>query len=603
MKTHKHITNQEIAKLLREIAAAYEIKNENRFRIMAYENAAASIEHATSELKDLWEQQKLRTVPGIGANLSSYLDELFKTGKVKHFLSVTKNLPQGMFELLDIPGIGPKTAFKLAKHLGLTKSHTAVSKLKAAAKKGLIQAIDGLGPETEKDILQALEEAHDQTKRIPLIHASNLSDEIVKYMQQRSEVARIDPLGSLRRRTATVGDIDISVATIKPKPVIDHFVKFPGTKEILAQGQNTARIILKNGIQVDIKTQTPDKYGALLQHFTGSKLHNIHLREIAMGKGYSLSEYGIKHQETRNKKQETKLMSFATEKDFYQALGMQWIPPELREDSGEIEAAQKNQLPHLVELKDIKGDVHTHTDYNWIPSHDSGADSIETIINEAIKLEYEYIGIGDHNPSLSSYSASEIISQIKKRQEKIEQIKSSYEKKQYTRTIKILNTLEIDLRTNGQLSVSDAGLDLLDFATVSIHSSMKKMSRKELTSRVLSGLSHPKCRILGHPTGRLINRREGYELDWETIFDFCLKNQKIIEINSQPARLDLPDVLVRDAIKHNVKLIITTDSHAAEQLSFMRFGVDVARRGWAQPKDIVNTLSWEKFSDTMNLLP
>ncbi len=580
------MTNLEIAKLLRQIAAAYEVKNEDKFRFRAYDNAADSIEHSTSEVKDLWEQGHLKDIPGVGAALAGHLDELFKTGKISHFEQVTKDLPAGMFELLDVQGIGPKTAYKLSKEFNLTNPKTVLKDLEKVALMGKIRNLESFGEESEKDILEALQSFKVTDSRILLPTATNIAEDVVAYMKKSSAVDRIDTLGSLRRRMATVGDVDLAVATTQGQPVINHFIKYPYIKTILAQGKNTARFIHKHGgVQVDIKTQTPDKYGALLQHFTGSKNHNVHLREVAIQKGLSLSEYGIKKGNS--------LKKFGNEKDFYKALGMQWIPPELREDVGEIEAAQNNLLPHLVELADIKGDLHTHTNYEWVSSHDRGADSPEDVVNAAIRSGYEYVALGDHNPSVSNYTKSKIISEISKRNETIEHLKTNL-------TINILKTLEVDIQTDGKLSVPDAGLEQLDFVVISIHSVMS-LPKNDMTKRVLAALSHPKAKVLGHPTGRLLGKREGYELDWQQIFEFCQKHHKFIEINAQPSRLDLPDILVRDAIKAGVKLIIDTDSHNAESLELMRYGVDVARRGWATKVDIINTLSWKDFSASMEL--
>lgn len=588
MLTHKNMTNQEVARLLRQVAAAYEVKGENRFRIAAYEEAATSIEHATSQVKDIWEDKQLESIPGVGKNICSHLDELFRTGKVKHFSQVSKNLPAGMFELLDIPGIGAKTAFKLAKHLGLTKAHTAVAKLKKSATQGEIASIEGFGEESQKAILAGIGQVKKHDSRLSIGQADSIAKKLISYMKGCLHVVHIDPLGSLRRRVATVGDIDIAVATAKPKTCIKHFVAYPETKTILAHGDNTARIKLKNGLQVDIKAYSQDQYGTLLQHFTGSKSHNIKLREIALKKGMSLSEHGVK-------KKKAQLKKFSTEENFYNHLGMDWIPPELREDAGEIEAAQKHTLPKLIKHTDIKGDLHTHTSYNWISSHDAGANNPEEMIQKAVQLGYQYLGLTDHNPSLASYKPTQITDQVKKRSQQLNSLKQKYKSK-----IHILNGLEVDIRTNGELAITPEGIEALDYAVASIHSSMRTQ-KADMTKRVLSGLSHPKAKILGHPSGRLINKREAYELDWPKIFEFCVKHNKFIEINAQPKRLDLPDTLVRLAIKAGVKLIINTDSHAKTQLEFMRFGVDVARRGWATKNHIINALPLKAFLDKIDI--
>jgi len=588
MKTSKRMSNQEIASLLKGMAAAYQIKGNQQFRVKAYEEAAVSVEHATSTLKDLWDDGKLESLPGVGKAMAFHLDELFRTGKVKHFQKIMGQFPPAMFEFLQIPGVGAKTAYKLAKKLKITKAETALNQLKKAAESGRIRKIEGFGEESERAILEGLGEVGKRGKggeRMVLPFAGRLAKEIIGYMKQCSAIERIDPLGSLRRRMTTVGDIDFGVATKKSAEAIKHFCQYPKTKEVVASGGNTARIMTKDKRQIDLKTQSPESYGALLQHYTGSKQHNIHLREIAQKKGWSLSEYGIKMEKKGVKK-------YRTEAEFYQELGMEWIPPELREDVGEIEVAQGKQLPKLVELREIKGDLHIHSNYPIEPSHDLGMASIKEIVEKAKKMGYEYIGLSEHNPSVSQHSEKQIINLLKKKKEVIEQFNSS--NKKLVQSVRLLNGLEIDIKPDGDLAVPEKGLEHLDFAIASIHSSFRQ-SRDEATKRVLRALRHPKACILGHPTGRLLNRREGMEFDWEEIFAFCQKKNKILEISAWPTRLDLPDYLVREAVKRGVKMVIDSDAHALEEMEMMEYGVSVARRGWAEKEDIINTLPYDKI--------
>jgi len=601
------ITNKEIAKLLRSIAAAYEVKEGNKFKVMAYDRAATAVEHATSELKDLWDDGKLEEVPGIGKSIAQHLDELFRLGRVKHFEEIKRSLPPAMFELLDIPGIGAKKAFKLCKNLGILEAKTAVEELEKAAREGKVAKIEGFGEESQRDILEgikAFKKGQIKENRMTLPYAWEMAKEILEYLKKHPAVKRTDPLGSLRRRVATVGDVDIAVATEEGDKVIDYFLKFPKIRQVIEKGPSGTSVLLYNGRQVDLRVQKPQAYGAMLQYFTGSKQHNIHLRELALKMGLSLSEHGIKiidkgkvqslkfKVQSASWRTKSKIYEFAREEDFYNALGLIWIPPELREDTGEIEAAQKGKLPKLVEVDDIKGDLHMHSNFPVEESHDPGVDSMEKMIEVAASLGYEYIGFSEHNPSQSQHNPEEIISLIKRKKEVIDKIN-------YSRTKKLLkwvfNGLEIDIKPNGDLAIPLRALDLLDYGIASVHSNFK-MSRKEMTRRVLKALDHPKIKIFGHPTGRKLGQREGYELDWEKIFDFCLKRGKWIEINSWPDRLDLPDSLVREAMKKGVKMIINTDSHAAEHLYLMEFGVSVARRGWAEKEDIVNTLPYDKIN-------
>jgi len=588
MKMSREMTNKEVARLLKEVSAALEVKGGNRFKIAAYDRVATAIEHATSEVKDLWDDNKLQEIPGIGVNLSAYLDELFRKGKVAHFERIFRNLPPAMFEFLEIPGIGSKTAYKLCRELKIKEAKTALPRLKEALKAGKIRLIEGFGEQSEKDILEGLESLKKHSERMLLPFAWELAQKVIEYLARGKIGVRIKPLGSLRRMAATVGDIDLAVATTQPKKAIERFVSFPEVKEVVVSGGNTARIIHHNGRQIDLKTMNPQAYGALLQHFTGSKQHNIHLREIAQKKGLSLSEYGIK--------KGGKIKKYAAEETFYQALGMAWIPPELREDTGEIEAAQKKELPQLVELKDIKGDLHVHSNFPIEPSHDEGADTFEVLLNKAQELGYEYLGLSEHNPSSSQHSSKQVIELLKRKKEEIDKLNYSRVKKL---SVYALNSLEIDIKPDGSLALPEKALKYLDFAIASIHSSFK-MSRQEMTRRVLTSLAHPKIKILGHPTGRKIGEREGYELDWEKIFAFCLKNNKYLEINAWPNRLDLPDTLVREAVKIGVKMVINTDAHAVGQLDLMPYGVAVARRGWATKNDIINTMGYNELKKALN---
>src|SRR3989304_3049808 len=569
-------SNKEIAKLFRSISAAYTVKGNDYFKIIAYDKAADSIEHATSELKDLWEDGKLDTVPGLGKSIQSHLDELFRTGKVKHFEQVKKGLPQGMFELLGISGMGPKSSYKLSKSLKIKK----IKDLEIAAQSGKIRMLPGFGLKSEQDILASIVEFKGKSSRHLLPLAFSTAKRVLDYLRSLDVCERAEPLGSLRRMVATVGDIDIAVASKNAPKIIKHFTKFREVGRILEAGPKTSSVILKNGIQIDLMVQPLEAFGALLQHFTGSKNHNIHLRELALKKHLSLSEYGIKVKGV--------LKKFPTEEDFYQFLGMDWIPPELREDTGEIEAASSHKLPHLVKLNDIKGDIHLHSDFPIEPSHDPGANSFEEIIEKAKILGYEYIGLSDHSPGYSTHSRQQIIELIKKRTDTIEKLRSKHQE------ISLLNLLEIDILANGSLSVPDEGLRILDGAIAGVHSSHRQ-DRKTMTKRILTACQSPYVQVISHPTGRKLQEREAYEVDWREVFEECLKTKTILEVNAWPNRLDLPDVLVKEATKVGVKLIINTDSHEVSQMDNMRFGVAVARRGWASAKDIVNTLPWLEF--------
>jgi len=560
----KEFTNLEIAELLRDVAASYQLQNKktNRFKIIAYERAADAIEHASSELKDLWDEGKLKDIPSVGEAIAEHLDELFKTGHVKHFEDLMKDYPKIMFRLLKIQGIGPKTALKLVS--------------------------EGSIP---KEIKQELKDVESKPTRHLLPYAWERASEVIDWLKKIKEAKRVDPLGSLRRKASTIGDIDIAVATDNHKAVINHFVKFSKAQKILEKGEKTASILLPGDVQVDLMVQPLKSYGSLLLHFTGSKHHNIALREYAIKKGFSLSEYGIKQLKTKN----LKLKTFQTEEELYNFLGLAWIPPELREDTGELEASKENKLPKLVELSEIKGDLQIHSSFDIETSHDLGISSMEEIVEEGNILGYEYLAFTEHNPSKSKHSEKEILNLLKKKREKVDVINYSLVNSVKSGVKKVFNSLEIDILPEGSCPIPLTGFDYLDFALVSIHSSFN-LSKDQMTQRVIKALSwSPKALIFSHPTARILNKREGIELDWPKVFDFCLRSNKWIEINADPMRLDLPDFLVREAVKAGVKLTLGTDSHNKEMMENMIYGVSVARRGWCEAKDIINTKTLKEF--------
>src|SRR5581483_5950325 len=542
------MTNHEIASLLRKIAASYTVINEQkyRFQIIAYQKAAESIDHETTQVKDLVKENKLESLPGVGPSIRQHLEELIKTGKVKHFETVTKDVPAALFPLLSIPSFGPKKAFKLVNHFKLKNPDTVLEDIKKLAEDHRIAELPGFGDKSEKDILRALGEykkGFGKTTRMVLPYASQIADKIIDYLKKSPNVEAEFPLGSLRRKLSTVGDIDIAVSSKNPKKAIDYFVSYPYMGRVIEQGPISASILTSGGQQVDVMVLEPHRFGSLLQHFTGSKNHNVALREFAIRKGLSLSEKGIKHSKSG------KVDEFDTEEKFYNALGMDWIPPEIREDTGEVELALKHNLPKLVQLKDIKGDLHIHSSYPIEPSHDMGNNSMEEMLKKAQELGYEYLAFSEHNPNLSKHTKDQLYSIMARRKEKIEQLKLKY------KSIRIINLLETDILPNGNLAIDEKCMGELDATLVSIHS-VFKMDKEEMTKRVLSGLSHPKAKILTHPTGRLLNERNGYELDFEKIFDFCKQHNKALEINAWPQRLDLPDTLVRQAVGHGIKMVI-----------------------------------------------
>ncbi len=581
------MSNQDIAKLLRDVAAAYSIKDEKKyiFQIIAYQKAMDIIAHLPVEIGDLLKSGE--KIAGVGPSIQAYIKELLANGSVQHFESVLNEVPRSVFPLLDVTTLGPKKAFKLVVALNLNNPDTVIDDLANAAEKDKISTIPTFGEKSQADILRALQEfklGKTKLNRMALPYAFGLAKTVEEYLKLSKEAILVSPLGSLRRMRSTIGDIDFAVASNNPQKLIDYFVKYPGLERIIERGDAGSSILVTGGRQVDLIVQKPESFGSLLQHFTGSKYHNVALREHAIKKGMSLSEKGIKIK--KGKKEE--LLQFKTEESFYEHIGLQWVPPEMRENQGEIELAIQNKLPKLVELKDIKGDLHIHSSYPIEPSHDMGVDTMESMLKRAQELNYEYLSFSEHNPSITNHTKQQVYDILKKREEKINKLRES------NKSVRIINLLETDILPSGEVAIDDKALEYVDAVLVSIHS-VFKTPKKEMTERVLKGLSNPKAKILTHPSGRLINQRDGYELDWNKIFNFCLENNKAIEINAWPTRLDLVDSLVFEARQMGVRFVINTDSHATEHMDNMFYGVSVAKRGWCESKDILNTLPYKEF--------
>jgi len=582
--------NAETARLLEKVGAVFRVREGDSFRSKAYYNAAVVVSNLAEPIDELYAKNKLADIPGIGESLRKYLGEYLRKGRVRHFESQFKKVPAGMFPLMEIRGVGPITAYKIAKKFKLTNENTAIEKLRQLIKKGRITEIAGFKEKTSAKIQKALLVKAGGKKRMLLVEALPLAQRFIDYLKESPLIIDAQPLGSLRRKVSTIGDIDMAICSKTLPEAMEYALEYPEIASVITKGDKVSHIKLKSGYEVDIKSSLPGQWGSLLQHYTGSKLHNIKLRTRAQAKGLSLSEYGIK----KGKRQ----LSFKNETEFYKFLSLSYIPPEMREDRGEIEQAVKGDIPKLVSEKDIKGDLHLHSDFDYPSSHDIGITPLSETLDKAHQLDYQYIGISDHNPKYLGLTDKEKEEIHHKRKEYLFSQLRAYENRVKNSSVKLLIGMEVDIRPDGRRAVSDKLLDTLDYAIVSVHSSFT-LPPKENTQRILDALDHPKAIILGHPTGRQLNHRDSIQADWDKIFDFCVKHKKLIEINADPIRLDLPDDLIREAVKYGVRFIINTDSHALSQMEYMRYGVWHARRGWAKSKDIINTLSYEKLRQVL----
>ena len=564
--------NTAIAKVFQDMADLLELKGENVFKIRAYQRAARTFEHLPKEIEViLQEGEDLQTIPGVGEAIAKKTIELVNTGKLRVYEELKAEFPEGITTLLEIPGIGPKTANRLSNELGVK----SVDDLEQAVKDGRVAGLFRLGDKTADNILQQIEALRRKDQRIPIGEALPVVDEVLNALRPLPGVKNLTAAGSLRRFRETVGDIDLMGTADNPEEVINAFVKLPQVREVLAKGPTKASVILPGGLQADLRMVEHDSFGSLLQYFTGSKQHNIALRTREQKKGLKLSEYGITDTST------DKLEKFATEEKFYRRLGLQYIPPEIREDQGEIELAAKGKVPKLVELADIKGDIHVHTDWS------DGRDSIEAMAQAAKALGYQYLAITDHSAGrgiahgLSDERLKQQIEQIKRLNKQL-------------KGIRLLTGMEVDIRADGSIDLPEELLADLDIVIAAIHSAMTQ-SQEQITRRILGAMENPHIDVIAHPTCRLLGEREPAAVDMEAVFRAAAKYDKALEINTMPNRLDLKDIHVYRARELGVKLIMGTDAHSTAQLGFMRFGIGVARRGWCQPKDILNTRPLEQI--------
>jgi len=570
--------NSEVAKVFQDIADLLELKGENVFKIRAYQKAARAIEHHPRELKILIDDgEDLQSIPGVGEAIAKKATELITTGKLGYYENLKAEFPEGVTNLLAIPGIGPKTANKLSSELGVNSA----DELERAINEGRVAKLFRLGEKTANNILHQIEALHRKDQRIPIGEALPVVEEIIGALRSIPSVRNLTPAGSLRRFRETLGDIDLMGTANDPKEVIDVFVDLPHVGQVLAQGSTKASVIVNGGLQVDLRMVEHDAFGSLLQYFTGNKQHNIALRERGRKQGLKLSEYGITVIAT------DKLEKFSKEEEFYHRLGLQYIPPELREAQGEIEKAEQGTIPKLVELSDIKGNLHTHTEWS------DGHDSIEELALVAKDMGYQYIAITEHSAGRGIAHGLD----VERLRRQVAEIRALNE---HLTGIRVLTGVEVDIRADGRLDLPHEMLSELDIVIAAVHSGMNQ-SEEKMTQRVISAIENPDVDMIAHPTCRLIGEREPVAIDLEALFKAAAKYNKTIEINAMPDRLDLNDIHAFRARDLGVKLAIGTDAHSTAHLDFMRFGVGVARRAWCEPQHILNTSPLTELLATLNI--
>ncbi len=563
--------NQEIAKIFYAISD-YLKMDKVAFKPQAYEKAAAILESLKESVEDIYKKggdKTLKEIPGVGKSIAEKIEEYLKTGKIETYERLKKRRPLELEELMGVEGLGPQKIKILYQKLGISD----IKNLEKAAKTHKIAPLFGFGEKTEKNILEGIEFLKRSKGRFLLGEILPIIKSICQKIEKLKGVENVSFAGSTRRMKETIGDADILVASKNPKVIMDFFTSMPGIVKIWNKGNTKSSVRMDQGFDVDIRVVPKRSYGSALQYFTGSKEHNIITRKIAMDKGLKLSEYGLFNG--------SKMIAGVNEKEIYAALSMDWIQPELRENQGEIEAALNHSLPQLVDLSDIKGDLHCHSDW------DGGENSLEELAKAAMALGYEYLGISDHTKFLRIEHGLNK-KKKKKRNKAIDKLNLKF------KNFRLLKGAETNILADGSIDINDEALKKLDFVIAGVHSSFK-MNKANMTARIIKAMKNPNVDIISHPTGRILKKRDEYEIDFDEILKVAKETGTILEINANPRRLDLNDQNIRRAKIAGVKMIINTDAHEKSHLNLMEFGLAQARRGWSEKEEIINCQSLEKL--------
>jgi DNA polymerase (family X) len=572
-----NVYNSEIAEKFELVADILELKDANQFRVRAYREAANTIRNHSRQMQDLIQEGKdLTNLAGIGKDLAEKIAEIIETGKLKQLNDLKNKTPAGLAELLNIEGLGPKRVKRFYQELNIE----TVKDLEKAIKNNEIKKLDGFGDKSQQNIKEALERYKNRqaNQRVNISKAEQIINPLINYLKNIKEAEKVKVAGSYRRKQETIGDFDILVTSKNKKKIMQHFVEYDEIKKIIAQGETKSTIKLRTGIQVDLRVVPPESYGAALLYFTGSKQHNIELRNLALNKNRKLNEYGVFNQKGKK-------IAGKTEEEIYQLFNAQFIPPELREARGELEAARQNKLPNLITVDDLKGDLQMHT------TDSDGRYSIEEMIQAAVDLDHKYIAITDHSAYMGITQGLDE-KNLQKQIEKIKKLDKKYNK------IRVLAGIEADVKEDGSLDLKNNILKKLDIVLGSLHTKTN-LPRKKQTKRIITAFKNPYLNILSHPTGRIINKRKPMSFDFEKVIKAAEKNKIALEINAHPSRLDINDVQAKMAKEAGLKIAISTDAHWAEELKNLKYGIYQARRGWIEPEDVIN--SWE-LNDLLKFL-
>ncbi len=566
-------TNRQVAEMFYQIADLSEINGEAIYPVLAYRKAADNIANLGRDINEVWREGKLEEIPGVGVAIAAKISELLDTGHMTFYDKLTAEVPLSLVDVLHIPDVGPKKARAMWQELGLS----TVAEVKDAAEAGELRALPGFGPKTEVKILAGIESlVRRATGRVHMGLAFPAARDLVVALARMPQVQRVTYAGSLRRFSPTIGDLDILCATEAPAEVMAAFRELPQVETVLLSGETKTRVRLLNGLETYLRCLDETRWGTALQYFTGSQAHNVKLRELALKRGFSLSEYSLTRTSLAEAGKDGSEILCAEEDDVYQALGLPYIEPELREDRGEIEAALAGELPRLVSIHDIRGEVHCHSTWS------DGVASIEDMAMAAEERGYEYLAISDHSQSLG-VTGGLTPERLYQQRDEIQAVQEKL------RRLRLIHGTEVEIRADGSLDFPDQVLAELDFVVASVHSGLRQ-DRDTMTARVVRAMRHPHVHALGHPSGRLLTQREESAVDLDEVLRVAAETGTMIEVNAAPERLDLDDVHVRRAIELGVRLVINTDAHHPDGFDNLLFGVATARRGWAGPEHVANTL-------------
>ena len=568
------MNNAEVAEVFENISDLLEIKGEQIYRILAYRRGAEAIKNLGRNVNTIWKSGELESIPGVGKAIAGKIDELLGTGELEFYEDLKREIPAGLLDVLKVGDVGPKKAARFWKELGIT----SIDALEAAAKAGQLRALPGMGARSEARILESIEALkRRQTGRLSIGVALPIAEQLLAELRKHPQVKAAEAAGSLRRMRETVGDLDLLVSTDSPEEVMQAFVELPIVSRVRGKGETKTSVELVDGLRVQVWTHPSKRFGTALQYATGSKDHNVRLREIALDQGLSLSDQAFKR---KNGKE----ITCSTEEEVYERLGLPWIPPELREDRGEIQSALEGRLPELIELRDLKAELHAHSTWS------DGASSIPEMVKAARKEGHRLLAITDHSKSLGVANGL-TVERLRKQRKEINVLR-----KRLPKGFVLLQGSEVEILADGRLDYPDQVLAELDLVIASLHTSLRQ-PRAKVTARLLAAIENPHVDIIAHPTGRLIGEREGADLDMDRVLEAAARSGVILEINANPERLDLNDIYARRAIELGIPLAINTDAHRPEHMGFRRYGVGVARRAWVTSDSVVNCWKPQRVID------